>query len=277
MAGMDWFRWHHGAVTDPKFQLIARKSGASLPDVLAVWAYVLESASQSADRGAIGEIDAEALDCLFNFPNTETRTADILSALQDRVVRDGRVIAWEKRQPKRERDDDTSTSRVQAFRDKKRHETPSNASEDLETPRVEESRGDKKEEKKAPRVPRSSTPHLEGVSDELLSDYLKVRKAKKAGELTGTAIAGLQREAGKAGITLAQAVTACVEFGWQGFNAGWYAERVSGGRASSITVPGREGRDPALLKIEEDSKKAAPIPANILEKINALKGNGVNV
>jgi len=47
--------------------------------------------------------------------------------------------------------------------------------------------------------------------------------------------------------------------------------------AAGVTVPGREGRDPALLKIEEDSKRAAPIPANILEKLNALKGNGVNV
>lgn len=45
----------------------------------------------------------------------------------------------------------------------------------------------------------------------------------------------------------------------------------------SVTVPGREGRDPALLKIEEDNKRAAPIPANILEKLHALKGNGVNV
>jgi len=44
----------------------------------------------------------------------------------------------------------------------------------------------------------------------------------------------------------------------------------------SVTVPSREGRDPALLKIEEDSKKAAPIPANILEKLNAWKGSGVN-
>ena len=47
MAGMDWFRWHHGSVTDPKFQLVARRAGASLPDVLAVWAYVLEAASQA--------------------------------------------------------------------------------------------------------------------------------------------------------------------------------------------------------------------------------------
>jgi hypothetical protein len=60
----------------------------------------------------------------------------------------------------------------------------------------------------------------------LLADFLVVRKAKRAGPLTATAIAGLQREADKAGISLEAAVTACCEYGWQGFNAGWYAARA---------------------------------------------------
>jgi hypothetical protein len=60
----------------------------------------------------------------------------------------------------------------------------------------------------------------------LLADFLSVRKAKRAGPLTATAIDGLQREADKAGISLEAAVTACCEFGWQGFNAGWYADRA---------------------------------------------------
>jgi len=141
MAGMDWFRWHHGSVTDPKFQLVARKSGASLPDVLAVWAYVLETASQAAKRGHFGEIDAEALDCLFNFPINETRTADILAAMTARgLITDGAMVAWEKRQPKREREDDNSTERVKAFREKQHHETPEEATKRLEERRLEEIR-----------------------------------------------------------------------------------------------------------------------------------------
>ena len=66
-----------------------------------------------------------------------------------------------------------------------------------------------------------------GISAELLGDYMQVRKAKRAGPLTKTAIAALTREAGKAGLSVEDAVTACCEFGWQGFNAGWYLERVS--------------------------------------------------
>jgi len=70
------------------------------------------------------------------------------------------------------------------------------------------------------------TAHALDIPADLLSDFLAVRKAKRAGPLTNTAIRGLEREAGKAGLTLAEAITACCEFGWQGFNAGWYAERT---------------------------------------------------
>ena len=125
-GGMDWFRWHHGSVTDPKFQLVARKADASLPDVLAVWVYVLEAASQSNDRGAFGALDCEALDLLFGFP--DDRTSKILDAMAVRgLLDDGRVVAWAKRQPKREREGDLSTERVKAFRHKKRQETSGNA------------------------------------------------------------------------------------------------------------------------------------------------------
>lgn len=74
---------------------------------------------------------------------------------------------------------------------------------------------------------------LADVDQQLVADYLQVRKAKKAGPLTATAISGLRREAGKAGISCAEAVQACCEFGWQGFNAGWYAQRVGSASASS--------------------------------------------
>lgn len=153
--GIDWFRWHHGSVTDPKFQLVARKAGASLPDVLAVWAFLLEAASAATPRGTYGQIDAEAVDCLFNFPATETRTADIITALEARaMLADGRIVEWEKRQTKRERSDDNSTGRVAAFRARKAaeagvtsDETPCNASNASETPREEERREEKKEPK----------------------------------------------------------------------------------------------------------------------------------
>lgn len=142
-GGIDWFRWHHGSVTDPKFALIARKANARLGDVIAVWAYLLEQASASPSRGSYGALDLEAIDCLLD---AEDGTAEaILTAMCERGLvnpETDTVVAWEKRQPKREREDDSSTDRVRAFRDKQRHETPRNANDGQETPREEEKRGD---------------------------------------------------------------------------------------------------------------------------------------
>jgi hypothetical protein len=137
---MDWFRWHHGSVTDPKFQLVAKKAGASTAEVLAVWACLLEEASQAEDRGNPGTVDFEAIDCLLGLE--DGRALVIYEKMTDRgLFKDGGAIdAWERRQPKRERDDDKSTDRVKAFRERKRHETPSNATAAQETPRGEESR-----------------------------------------------------------------------------------------------------------------------------------------
>ena len=73
----------------------------------------------------------------------------------------------------------------------------------------------------------ASAPSIPDVADELMADFLKIRKAKKA-PLTKTAIAGIEREAGKAGLTMTEAITVCVECNWQGFNADWYAERKAG-------------------------------------------------
>ena len=160
-GGIDWFRWHHGSVTDPKFQLVARKSKQALASVIAVWAFVLEQASASEDRGAFGTIDCEAIDCLLGLE--DGATAAILAAMGERgLVDGGAVSAWEKRQPKRERTDNTNTERSRAHRgrqrqaqqdgDKQHHATPEiddatpcNATQHQKKPRGEESREEDKE------------------------------------------------------------------------------------------------------------------------------------
>jgi uncharacterized protein YdaU (DUF1376 family) len=66
---------------------------------------------------------------------------------------------------------------------------------------------------------------LPDIPAPLIADYLEVRRAKKAGALSATAVQGLQREAGKAGIPIEAALRACCEYAWIGFNAQWYADR----------------------------------------------------
>lgn len=60
----------------------------------------------------------------------------------------------------------------------------------------------------------------DGVSPSTWADFLKLRKAKKA-PMTDTALQGIRLEAGKAGMTLEEALKTCCKRGWQGFEAGW--------------------------------------------------------
>lgn len=66
--------------------------------------------------------------------------------------------------------------------------------------------------------PKINTP--DGVALTLWSDFLTLRKAKKL-PITQTALDGINREAEKAGLTIAQAITICCERGWGGFKADW--------------------------------------------------------
>lgn len=61
------------------------------------------------------------------------------------------------------------------------------------------------------------------VSQQVFDDFLALRKEKRA-KLTVTALAGIRREAEKAGFTLEKALRRCCERGWQGFKAEWVAD-----------------------------------------------------
>ncbi|AWG45802.1 MULTISPECIES: hypothetical protein [unclassified Massilia] len=151
--GIDWFRWHHGSVNDPKFGLVAKKAGARVGDVITVWALVLELASANVERGQCGDIDCEATDFLLGADDGTTDR--ILEAMRARgLISEGRVTRWEDRQPKRERVDNTATERKRAQRQRDSAKdgetitvTPSHAASHQVTPREEKSREEKKEPK----------------------------------------------------------------------------------------------------------------------------------
>jgi len=105
----------------------------------------------------------------------------------------------------------------------------------------------------------------EGVSVDVWNDFVALRKAKKA-TITNTAIAGLQREATKANMTLEQVMSVCCERGWAGFKADWMvgqAIRINPHDVATVTVPAAPNQDAALRKIEEDRKKATPMPDSV--------------
>ena len=93
------------------------------------------------------------------------------------------------------------------------------ATPETETETETDKETEKEIKKKAPAV---AMP--DGVSDSVWSDFKKLRTAKKA-PITATSIAGIEREARKAGYTLEQALATCCERGWSGFKADWVANQ----------------------------------------------------
>lgn len=75
------------------------------------------------------------------------------------------------------------------------------------------------------------------VDPKVVADFLKIRKAKRA-PLTETALAGIQREAAKAGVTLEAALRTCCERGWTGFKAEWVAGQVQSMAVDRAQLPG---------------------------------------
>ena len=96
-----------------------------------------------------------------------------------------------------------------------------------------------------------------GVDGQLALDYLVVREDRKARTLTQTAIAGLEREAVRAGLTLVQAVTVCVERNWAGFNADWLH---SSGQQGFRSQPARQ----SVKQIPQHTQGGAFLAQDIL-------------
>lgn len=64
------------------------------------------------------------------------------------------------------------------------------------------------------------------ISETVAQDFISLRNRLKA-PITKTALAGIQREADKAGITLQDALQVCCERSWRGFNAEWVKPKTN--------------------------------------------------
>lgn len=103
---------------------------------------------------------------------------------------------------------------------------------DKKRTREEKRREEKKEQKTAP----SGGDLLAGIEPQIAADFRKLREKLRA-PITQTALDGIRREAGKAGMTLDAALAMCCERGWRGFKADW----VTG------AANGRQPNEPAAL------------------------------
>lgn len=277
-GGIDWFRWHHGSITDPKFPLIASKAKARFGDVVAVWAFLLEKASAEADRGYIGPVDFETLD--FMLTAEEGTSVRILDAMTARGLIEGnRIAAWDKRQPKRERDTDNSAERTRAYRERQKSHgddsesrvTPSDAKEHQRNARGEERR----EEEKTPtdvgvaplkratkRCPASFSPTpglMAWASAEFPSVDVAAATAKLRDHTFGTA----------------RTDWPATWRNWIRSESEFKASRgVPAADVRTTTVPAKPGKDPTLQRLEADALTAAPVPQATREFLAKLKPSG---
>jgi len=213
--------------TDPKWRVIARRSGQRIGDVIAMFNILMVQAGANADeRGRTHGNDDDDIGAALDLEPEDV--AAIRDAMQGKVLDGTLLMGWEKRQPKRE---DGSATRAKAWRNAKREErererTQANAGErpdadadaDSEPPKGG-SRG---------RVKLAEKP--DEVESQVWDDFKRLRDKKRA-PLSETALKGIAREAAKVpGLTLNDALAVCCERGWQGLKAEWLTKEGNGGR-----------------------------------------------
>jgi hypothetical protein len=120
MATEHWFRWHHGTVADPKLRTIAARATARLSrdvtvgHVLAVWAAMMENASQATPRGELSNWSSEDVGVALGMPEEEVEA--IFNSMQGKTLDGDELMAWKRRQPKAE--DTSAAARKQAQRER---------------------------------------------------------------------------------------------------------------------------------------------------------------
>lgn len=132
-----WVRLWADMTTDPKWQTIARKSGQPRALVIATFTHLMLEANESIERGSITGINIEdvasAMDC------DEEAVAAILDAMEGRVITDGRLAGWERRQPLRNDSGNentgamSNTERSRKFREKQRTQRDGNGRNEIAT------------------------------------------------------------------------------------------------------------------------------------------------
>jgi hypothetical protein len=90
------------------------------------------------------------------------------------------------------------------------------------SPISEQYQVDAPETEERQRRDRDENKFLSEIESQILKDYLKIRKAKKAGDFTETSFNMIKNEAIKAGLNINQALAYCCKRGWQGFESSWY-------------------------------------------------------
>lgn len=228
-----WVRLWLDMPNDPKWRTIARASGQSIGNVIAVYVHMLICAANATERGRTqsytDEDTASALDLEI------AQVTAIREAMQGRVLDGDYLRGWDKRQPLRE--DETAAERARAWREKRKHEqagnadqTQANANERKRTTDKDTDTDTDKEKTKTKTSARAALAAA-GVDEQTADDWIAHRKAKRA-TASATVIQARITECAKAGVSLADGLRLEVSRGWQGLQADWISNALADKPAS---------------------------------------------
>jgi hypothetical protein len=151
-----WLRLWHDMPTDPKWIVIAEKSGQPISMVLSVFLHILTNASQSPHRGTLHHWSDEDVAAALR---TQPNAIELIRTHMNGKVLDGdRIKGWEARQPHRE---DGSAERAKAWREKKKSNKERNRTQPNATERQDKDTDKDKEVIEAKASPAYSTNFLE--------------------------------------------------------------------------------------------------------------------
>jgi len=152
----NWVRLWEDMPSDPKWRTVAKKAGRPIPEVIAVFNFMLICASRTQpNAGELIGWDDEDVGAAMDMKEAEVRA--IRQAMEGKIILNNRLKSWEKRQPLRE---DGSAARAKAWRNERKRTQP-NA--------PEEKREDKKERKIKPiaiAIVKKPKPKTEIASDD---------------------------------------------------------------------------------------------------------------
>lgn len=120
---MSWVRLWSDMPTDPKWRVVARKSGRPLSEVIAVFTFMLLNACANASERSERETERGELknwsdeDVAAALDTDPEHISSIREAMQGKTLEGNKLTGWEKRQPKRE---DGSAERAKQWRERKR-------------------------------------------------------------------------------------------------------------------------------------------------------------
>lgn len=205
-----WVRLWDDMPTDPKWRAVARRSNRPISEVIAVFVFMMTSAN--ATSGALEDWDDEDVAAALDI-DVEA-VASIRAAMDGKVIENNHLSGWDKRQPKRQ--DDLSTDRVRAFRERKRAEET-----DVKRDETQRNAPDTETEtEKNIRVRPSARDELEAVLSPDTAAAVIEHRGKLKSPLTAVAAKRLATKLA-AWPDPEEAAATMLARGWKGFEPDW--------------------------------------------------------